>query len=348
MIRAATAVAALALLWPGALPAAEKPADGLIVSVPSPVTTESTGRLRSLLHGPLKRFEQGEARQGGRFVLICDFNPEGRRSESDDFGACYGLATYLRSLQTDLKGVRTVAFVHGDVRRHSVLPALACGDVVFSEKGRLGQVVAPGKSLPRVEQTAYEEVTRNRYPAALVRKMYDPNVEVVKAGDQFLDAAARPRQGGQPVAGLAPGELAYYNFALAREVGLCQQLPSASLDEVRVAYSLLRTSLKRALDRTVCWRIPLDGPVNGELVEQTKRRVERALRARANVILLELRCAGGSSEKALELGLYFASLNERRPDSPVETIAYVTSKARNLAVFLAFGCNKLVMQREDE
>src|SRR5438093_1588895 len=84
------------------------------------------------------------------------------------------------------------------------------------------QVVAPGQTLSRTERPAYEEVTPNRYPAVLIRKMYDPNVEVVKAGDQFLDAAARPPQRGQAVAGLPPGELAFYHFALAREVGLCQ------------------------------------------------------------------------------------------------------------------------------
>ncbi|MFO0846536.1 MAG: hypothetical protein U0797_29905 [Gemmataceae bacterium] len=122
MLRAATPVAthdphrrpsprcawlALALLLPHSARAADKPVEGLIVQVPTTITTESTGRLRSLLHGPLSRFEQGAARQGGRFVLLCDFNPEGRRAESDDFGASYGLATYLRSLQN----VRTVAYV---------------------------------------------------------------------------------------------------------------------------------------------------------------------------------------------------------------------------------------------
>ena len=75
---------ALAFFLPaGLMTAAEKPVDGLIVQVPTTVTTESTGRLRSLLHGPVKSFELGAARQGGRFVLICDFNPEGRRAESE-------------------------------------------------------------------------------------------------------------------------------------------------------------------------------------------------------------------------------------------------------------------------
>src|SRR3954454_10366534 len=80
--------------------AVERSVEGLIVDIPPTVTTESKNRLRSLLHGPLKRFEQS-ARQGGRFVLVCDFNPDGRRADCDDADACHGLARYLRSLQTD-------------------------------------------------------------------------------------------------------------------------------------------------------------------------------------------------------------------------------------------------------
>ncbi|MFO0846535.1 MAG: hypothetical protein U0797_29900 [Gemmataceae bacterium] len=63
-------------------------------------------------------------------------------------------------------------------------------EIVFSESGRLGQVTAgPGKPLPRVEQTAYEEIARGRYPEVLVRKMFDPAVEVVKVGDQARSTA---------------------------------------------------------------------------------------------------------------------------------------------------------------
>src|SRR4051794_1199405 len=86
----------LFLLFPAFAAAADKPS-GLIVQVPPSISTESTGRLRSLLHGPLKRFEQESAGQKEKapFVLICDFNPEGRASACEDFGACFDLATYL-------------------------------------------------------------------------------------------------------------------------------------------------------------------------------------------------------------------------------------------------------------
>jgi membrane-bound ClpP family serine protease len=330
-----------------AVRAADRPTDGIIVQVPTAITTESTNRLRAVLYGPLKRFEAGAGQQGGRFTLICDFNPDGRRAVCDDFGASYGLATYLRSLPADIKGVTTVAFVHGLVKRHSVLPVLACSEIVFSDKGQLGQVATSTRPLSRVEKTAYEEIARNRYPPALVRKMYDPALEVIYTGERYAASDEKPVPRGEVVPELAGQETALYNFALARKVGLCQQLPSASLEDVRIAYGLPRANLDRSLDRTVCWRIPVEGAITGELVEQTKRRIQRALRAGVNLLILDLKCAGGNGDKAYELGHYLATLNEKRPNKPVETIAYVTNKARNLAVFVAFGCSKIVMQLEE-
>ncbi len=94
-------------------------------------------------------------------------------------------------------------------------------------------------------------------------------------------------------------------------------------------------------------RIPIEGEITGEVVEQTRRRVERAIRAHVNLLVLDLKCTGGDPGKAYELGLYLANLNEKRGDNPVETIAYVTNKVRNLVAFLAFSCNKIVMQLEE-
>ena len=312
-------VFALVLLSPGVVVAAEKAVSGVIVQIPTSITSESVARLRSGLHGSLKRFEQESSAQGGQFVVLCDFNPEGRRSECDDFGACYGLANYLSRLPTETKGVLTVAYVHGDVRRHGVLPVLACREIVFSEKGRLGQVVAEGKTLPRPEFAAYEEIVRDRRPIEVVRKMLGPS------------------DLGQ--------EGALFDFTQASKLGLCQPKAATTLDEVRTAYRLPRTNPRKSIDRSLAWRISIEGPITGELVEKTRRRVARALRARATVIVFELRCQGGDSDSANELGRFIASINDDRPEDPVETIAYVTSVARNLAAFPAFGCNKIIMQR---
>ena len=72
---------ALVALAPGLVAAAEKSVTGVIVQIPTSITTDSVARLRASLFGPLKRFEQEAAGKDKQFVVLCDFNPEGRRSE---------------------------------------------------------------------------------------------------------------------------------------------------------------------------------------------------------------------------------------------------------------------------
>jgi membrane-bound ClpP family serine protease len=343
-----------ALVPAAALCAQERQDAGLVVPVPTAISTESTNRLRTAVYGPLKRFEAErgrDARHAGVLRLVCDFNPDGRPNGSDDFGACHTLAKYLRQLQQE--GVQTVAYVHGDVTRHAVLAVLACQEIVMSSDppARLGQVVPPGRVLDEDERVSYENLTRHRYPLALVRKMYDRNDAVFKAppgfkGERYLDSAGKVPPGAEQVPELGPGEVALYSFAQAREFGLCQPAPRNSMDEVVEAYRLGRSSLAQPLDRVVAWRVVVRGTLNGELREKVQRRVRRAVGARANLIIIELDCGDGDSEVAHELGLYLSSLNDDRRESPVQTIAFVTREARNTAAFLALACNKIVMQRE--
>src|SRR5512146_425272 len=58
--------------------AEEAPVEGLVVQVPTVVTSEATSRLRAALFEPRKRFE-ARRKQGpaGVFKLICDFTPDG-------------------------------------------------------------------------------------------------------------------------------------------------------------------------------------------------------------------------------------------------------------------------------
>jgi membrane-bound ClpP family serine protease len=343
----------LAGLRPGGANALEPPNAGLVLQVPQPITTEATRRVRAAVDGPLKRFQalrQRDPKNAGAFKLVLDFNPDNRDSSSEDFAACLGLEKYLLSLQRE-QGVRTVAFVHGRLTRHGVLPVLACGEIFLSAEARLGKVTAGDKPLDRVEQTAYEEVAGSRYPPAIVRKMYDPAVEVVEVratnpkGPRYRDARDPKGPPADPVLGLGAGDTALYDFAQARKFGLCQQVPRNTLDAVLEACGLPRSSLSQSPERPMAWRVVASGTVNGELKEKLQRRIERARGRGANLLIVQLECGDGDAQTAYELGLFLSELNARR-DKPIETVAFVTPKARNTAAFLAFGCNKIVMQAE--
>jgi membrane-bound ClpP family serine protease len=336
--------AALLLFAASAAVRAQEDTDpGRVLAVAAPVTSDTAGRLREAITDALKR---AEPRRGQRvFKVILDFNPENKANSSKDFGHCYELAKFLRGLQG--QGVRTVAFVHAKVTGHSVLPVLACSEIVFSKSGELGEITRdPNESLAPAERLAYDALAQNRRPLALVRKMYDRELVVVRTpdgqGERYRDA--REAKAGEPV--LLSGGTALYTFTQAAGFGLCEPDPRETAADVAAAYHLGRESLEAdavAGRAPVAWLIAVDGPVNPELKERLPRRVKRALGAKANLLIFLLRCHGGDSESAMDIAAYLEGLNKDRPDNPVRTVAYLTEQATDTAAFPALACDRIVM-----
>ena len=332
---------------------------GLTVQFPAVLTTDTASRLRAAVYGPLKRYEAERKREGqkaGGFRLLCDFNAEGRPDATDDFGACSDLAEVIRDLQE--KGVQTRAYLHGEVSRHAVLPVLACGEIAMSAEppARLGRVVDGERTLAAFEKPPYEEMARGRFPLVLIRKMYDRGAAVVKVfpapqnGDRYLDAreAAAARLNAEPVADLGPGAVALYDFAQAKELGLCLPEAQNTLADALENFKLPRSSVFPLLDHTAAALVVAHGDVNGQLREDVERRLNRALGDKANVIILRLECAAGESGDdgtAYDLANFIAGLKDRA-DKPVKTVAYVTPSARDVAALLALACDQIVMQKD--
>jgi membrane-bound ClpP family serine protease len=349
-------LAALVLgLSTSGLPAAEEGNDGLVVPVPANLTTEFANNLRAMVTIRLDQFKATHDPGHGKFYLICDFNPDGKPAASDTLGANLDLARYLGTeLRESRPRVWTVAYVHGKVTRHSVLPVLACDEIVMSSRplAQLGEIVPADRSLDKQVRGFYEEMARERYPrlAVLIRKMYDRDLAVLSApadkDHPYVDAAGKVPPGAKPIPELGPGNTALYTFTQARDFGLAQQAPRNSIDEVLDAYHLPPTCLIQPLDRIVAWRVILSGTVDGEMEEKLRRRVEWALGHNANLLIFQLSCSGGDAKAAARMGMYLAELGNKRQG--LETIAYVTNQASNTATFLALGCDKIVMQKEQK
>src|SRR5947209_6075725 len=69
-------------------------------------------------------------------TLVYHFNPNQRPSSSDDYGVCRDLANYLLGLQD----VKTIAYVRKDVTGYTVLPVLACQEIVMAPEAKLGDI----------------------------------------------------------------------------------------------------------------------------------------------------------------------------------------------------------------
>lgn len=337
-----------ALLSGGALRAEEKlPEDGLFITVANPLTSEEVERIKAKTNRNLQRTDRRIRK------LVLDFNPDGRPSGTATFGECYELAKFLLRLQD----VTTIAFVHHDVTRHTVLPVLACQELVMSEKAHLGDVLrGQSEPLSRSELEAYLEVAarRSRCPA-VVLKMLDKDVELVEGRRQlaqwFVDRRRLKEEEGQgfvltrqePI--LPAGTAGLYTQAQAEKLGLCQ-LRRETRAELAERYQMPASSLRGdPLDgRTPNpRRIELRGAVNRRLSEWLQRRMRQEIARGANFFILELDCRGGDVPVARELAEFLRTLREDQHDAPVMTVAYVAERAPDTATFLALGCTEIIM-----
>ena len=351
---------ALALPWPARADEAQPPT-GMTVQFPPTLTPDVAVRLREAVYVPLKRFQTYYQRQGQPpphpFRLLCDFNPDGRADATGDFGACWALAKQIRDLQG--QGVETRAFVHGDVSRHAVLPVLACAKIVMSSgpPARIGRV-ADSEPLPRPETDPYGDwlMAGAHFPPAVVRKMFDRDLVVVKVSPagkviyKYVDAKEaaenNPPLHADPVPGLGAGEVAFYDFAQAKEFGLlASQDPQNKLADALADFGLPANAVYPLTDQTVAYRIKVEGVIDGRLKEDLDRRFGRALNEKANVLILDLECGGGDDRTAYEIGQSVAGL-QARADRPIKTVAYVSSSATDTAAFLALACDEIVMQKD--
>ncbi len=330
-------------------PEPEPPDQGIFVTVANPITSASVNQIRETVtravqRNPLKK-------------IVFDFNPGGKEAATPDFGPCLDLARYIKSLRGE-KNVLTIAFLKNKVTRHTVLPVLACDELVMAPDAAIGAVSAnPGTSPDKVDVVNYESFVLPGQ-APLVLKMLDSKVEVLKGERNnaawYIDARKETeaaREGvviadKKPV--LRAGELGLYRATDALKFQL-SKATLASRQQVETRYNMPPGSHREdvLMDRNrVCWRLIVQGDVNGGLQASLKRQLERATRAGANLLILQLQLesGGGNTVIARDIAEQLRAL--RTPDGQaVMTVAYIPFNAGDAATFIALGCNEIVISQ---
>ncbi|HKI36654.1 MAG TPA: NfeD family protein [Gemmataceae bacterium] len=341
----------------------DAPSEGIFVTVTNPITSEIVNKVRGTTERFVSRFK-GAAGDGARreLKIIYDFNPDNKPAGSPYFGPCRDLADFL----LDQKEVRTVAFVHARTTRHTVLPILACRDVVMSSDALLGDVRGdqdPQKPLASDMMEAYRRVAADHRCPAIALKMLDPDMEVVRAtrvkgsGDWYIDRRRADEEAKNGVLVVNPEPVlragassTLYSREQAEHFGVAT-LVRDTRDEVRRAYRLAPASLREdpLMGRNpVAWRIDVRGAVTTGSAESLRRQVGRAVGDRAhpaNLIFLQLECGGGDTLVARDLAAWLRDRKDDRGENPIMTVAFVPRAAPDTAVFLALGCTEIVMQK---
>lgn len=361
LITGLAAVLAAAMAFATGAVRAEAPAvsDGVFVTVRYPLDDKEVGRVMevtNLVRQNYRNRVQAEA-QGAKaaaLTVVYDFNPDGQPSGSSLYGSCRELAVFLLGLND----VTSIAFVHGEVTGHAVLPVLACQELVMSDEAKLGDAVRHQQEPVAKDQLVfYREVAekRGRSPA-LVLKMLDKNMEVFAAtrpvGVWYVDGN-HPNEPGLVIkraAGpvLPKGQTALYAADEAVKYELCR-LTKKTREEVASWYQLPPASLREdaMLGRPRdAWVIEVRGAITPVLEETLKRRISRVVGQRSNCIIFQLECQGGDPEAAGNLGEFIRDLRDNNGKNPLMTVAYVTENARDTALFLALGCTQIAMHKD--
>jgi len=367
----AAVVATLGLVvtaeMPRAQEAAEAKNDGLFISVPPEITSAGVSQIKLKVEEAVRR----RGKSASAFTIVLDFNPNSLPSGSSSFGSCLDLAEFIRSLRlgqanASYPKIKTIAFVHNEVSKHSVLPVLACGELIMGNeidpgkqrpKSRLGDVLRDQDSLSEEKQRVYENIN-TRFPKALILRLIRRDAVVHKintldgvrywtddelkkhgdAGEKFKEDSTLPP-------GLEAGST-MLDWDTGRQVGLCSKESFNTREHLAQAYKLPRTSLSEdwLLGRTqVTWRIEVRGQLNGGKIESLERRLHDAVSGQANLIILQLECAGGDTGDAWSMARRLRTLADQT-GMPVKTVAYIPPRTTlGAASVLALGCNEIVM-----
>jgi membrane-bound ClpP family serine protease len=358
-----TASALAAIVWGASLlltatpaRADDAPAEGIFITVPTHITSDVVNRVKETTDRFVHRAKPASGRE---LRVVYDFNPDNKPAGTRDFGPCRDLAKYILR-QND---VRTVAFVHAETTRHTVLPVLACRDIVMSSEARLGDVRRdedPREPLESDVLEAYRNIVKDRRCPAVALKMLDRDMEVVRAtrvkgsGDWYIDKRRAEEEAKQGVLVLNPEPVistgaasTVYTQKQAEQFGLAV-LARENRQEVAEAYGMGPASLREdpLMGRNpVAWRIEVRGAVTDGLRETLKRQVGRAVSQKANLIILQLDCGGGDTLVARDLAAWLRDLRDDKDEYPVMTVAYISHAAPDTTAFVALGCTEIVMQK---
>ncbi len=147
-----------------------------------PLRVDVTGRIQAETISWLERSLRDEIQsQAANFVCVVIDSPGGSPADS------LRLAAYLASL--DSGKIRTVAFVANQARADAALIALACDELVMSDRAVLG---GPGASRIPTGQLAdiqipVQQIAENKQRSwSLMMAMIDPNLEIKRFRHQEL------------------------------------------------------------------------------------------------------------------------------------------------------------------
>lgn len=297
---------------------------------------------------------RGELPEGKvRPVLVLEFAADANQNGTgSQFERALSLARYLVS--PEMSRIRTVAYVHGSLQGHAVLPVMACEELIMAPGSEIGRAGVDEKQIDPLMRLSYREVAdvRRLIPPHVAEAMLDKKLAafrvttdkgvfyVDKAGWNELEDTSSVKS-ADTIA--EPEEFAVLSAeTLRNDMGKVSYLAK----DIRELASRLRLSPSDLEQKPVLdgqWnaiRIDFDGPVQAANAVWLKRGIRDAVKGGANFVCVAIDSPGGSPPDSLDLANMLAGFDP----AEVRTVAYVSSQARADAALVALACDEVVMK----
>jgi membrane-bound serine protease (ClpP class) len=321
---------------------------GYLIDVPVPLETSAANRLLD----QLTRLGES-APDGQRVTVVLRYAQDIGSGEETEFEDALKLARAMSA--SELRRVRIVSLVEGEVTGHSTLPIISSDLLIVSSGGVISDASAGESSADETIALSYRSIAERRglFPPAMVSALVDPGLELAQVskvdGDQVFAA------GDELTKLRASGDVLGEDVWSAAGVPLrldAEQLRSARIAAQKVS-SLDQTA--DALDLAELNPISdelVSGEAQGVLLEITgsivagrSRRWQSNLTSTleagdVNTWVITFDSGGGSLDNSATLAGWFAE-----PEPPLRTVAgLVRGEARGDAALVAISCKPLFMK----
>ncbi len=321
---------------------------GYLIDFPTPLTTDATSSMLAQL-GRLADSSNGDT----RVTVVVRYASEGNPDLETRFEDALRIARAIT--QPELRGLRIVSWVEGDVSGHSVLPILASDLLIVSSKGTIGDATRNESTADETIEVSYRTIAAKRglFPPEVVTALVDPSFELARISKvdgtevfAFGEELRKVRSSGQ-VASESIWSSADTPLRLDASQLRSSRIAAGTIDSMDEASRLLdlaaihSVNQLRGTEEPVGVLMELIGSINPGRARRWQSNLTATLESnQVNTWIVSIDSPGGSLTNSASLAAWFS-----QPEPPLQTVAgLVQGEARGDASLIAIACQPLLMR----
>tara|TARA_R110002049_G_scaffold285698_1_gene466788 strand:- start:219430 stop:221724 length:2295 start_codon:yes stop_codon:yes gene_type:complete len=323
---------------------------GHLIDVPVPLDHAASQALLSKL-----LVLSDAVNDGNRLTVVLRFADDIESGEATSFEDALRVARAIT--QPELRNLRIVSWIQGELNGHALLPMLASDTLLISATGVIGDASIGESSVDETIVLSYQSIAQRRgvFPPSVVAAIVDPSAELARVtkvgGEQVFasgDELAQLRDSGEVLsedvwsAATSPMRLQGRQLRQARiAAGLVESVEQAAelLDLAEL------NSVDDLNDGTVAKGVLLEivGSISGNRTRRWQSNLNATLESSdINTWIVSIDSNGGDLGESASLAARFA---EAEP--PLQRVAgFVRNEARGDAALIALGCRPLLIHPE--